>query len=87
MQALAARLRHDLDSGLVEMVGIGHLEVRLSAREEHGEHLGEVGVDRIKDHQELPAHLALDGCRNLGEGTTGALEVCHLLVDVVGALL
>ena len=69
------------------MVGVGHLEVGAATREEHREDLLEVAVDRLEGHEEGTAHLAVDGRGDLDQRRAGALEVGHLLVDVVGALL
>ena len=69
------------------MVGVRQLDVGVTAREEHPKDLGKVGVYLVKHHQELTAHLTLDGARDLCERLLGALEVGHLLGDVVRALL
>ena len=47
---LAARLRHDLNARLGRMLGVGHLKVSLTAREEHGKDLAEVRIDLLKRH-------------------------------------
>ena len=73
--ALAARLRHDLDTRLGRMLGIGHLQMSLAAREEHSEDLAEVRVDLLKRHQEGFAHLAINGHRDLGERLARALQI------------
>ena len=85
--ALAARLRHDLDTRLGRMLGIGHLQMSLAAREEHSEDLAEVRVDLLKRHQEGLPHLAINGHRDLGERLACALQIGQLLLDVVGAAL
>ena len=69
------------------MLGIGHLKVSLTAREEHGEDLAEVRVDLLKRHQERLAHLAVDRHGDLGERLARALQIGQLLLDVVGAAL
>ena len=85
--ALAARLRHDLDTRLGRMLGIGHLQMSLAAREEHSEDLAEVRVDLLKRHQEGLPHLAINGHRDLGERLARALQIGQLLLDVIGAAL
>lgn len=84
---LPPRLRHDLDARLGGVVGIGHLEVRLAAGEEHAEDLDEVGVDGLERLEELATHLTVDGARDLLEGRARALEVRELGGDVVRTLL
>lgn len=63
--ALAARLRHNLNARLGRMLGIGHLKMSLATREQHGEDLAEVRVDLLKRHQKRLAHLAINGHRDL----------------------
>ena len=65
------------------MLGIGHLEVRLPAREEHAENLLEVLVHLAEGGEERRAHLAVDRRGNLGEGSASALEIGELLRDIV----
>ena len=69
------------------MLGIGHLQMSLAAREEHSEDLAEVRVDLLKRHQEGLPHLTVDGHRDLGERLARALQIGQLLLDVVGAAL
>ena len=85
--ALAARLRHDLDTRLGRMLGIGHLQMSLAAREEHSEDLAEVRIDLLKRHQEGLPHLAINGHGDLGERLARALQIGQLPLDVIGAAL
>ena len=69
------------------MLGVGHLQMCLASREQHGEDLAEVSIDLLKGHQEGLTHLAVDGHRDLGERLARALQIGQLLLDVIGAAL
>ena len=69
------------------MLGIGHLQMRLTAREEHGEDLAEIRIDLLKRHQEGLAHLTVDRHGDLGERLACTLQIGQLLLDVIGTAL
>ena len=85
--ALATRLRHDLDARLGRMLRVGHLQMCLATRKQHGEDLAEVRIDLLEGHQEGLAHLTVNGHGDLGERLARALQIGQLLLDVIGAAL
>ena len=83
LDLLATRLCYDLNARLGQMVGVRHLQMCRAAWEQQREHLGKVRINLIEYHEELPAHLALDGSGDLCQRLAGALQVRHLLGYVV----
>ena len=58
-EALARRLRHDLEPGLERIVGFDQLEMRLAALEQGGEQAAEMAVDVLEGGEQAGAALAV----------------------------
>ena len=59
-EALAGRLRHDLEPGLERIVRFDQLEMRLAALEQGGEQAAEMAVDLLEGGEQPGAALAVE---------------------------
>ena len=83
--ALARRLRADLNAGVLQVVGVGEDELGRAAREQGGEDAAKVVVDRVERADEVVFHARIDNADDLGKAAPRAVEVGQLSRQVIVA--